>query len=70
MKALIAVVVAVVLGMAGLVVHHEMGKRGRAVGPAIDEGAEVATISTGDPVDVAAHVPRQGLTIIEFTAEF
>jgi hypothetical protein len=70
MKILIAIVAAVVLGMVGLVVHHESGKRGRTAGTSVDEGAEVATISTGEPVDIEAHVPRQGLTIVEFTAEF
>ena len=37
---------------------------------AADTGAVVATVSTGQRVDIEAHVARQGLTIVEFTAEF
>ena len=58
------------LGMVGFVAHHEMTKQRAPAGPAIDEAAEVATISTGETVDIEPHVPRQGLTIVEFTADF
>lgn len=70
MRALIAIAVLVVLGTVGAVVMHERGKNRGPVGPRIDEGAVVATISTGERVDIEAHVPRQGLTIVEFTADF
>ena len=69
MKALIAVVVALVLGLVGFVVVHESNKQ-RSSGPVVDEFAVSAVISTGERVDIDAHVPRQGLTIVEFTADF
>ncbi|MGE3172109.1 MAG: hypothetical protein AB7O97_05735 [Planctomycetota bacterium] len=68
MKALIAAVVALVLGMAAFVVIHERGKdRGAATRGA---DARVLTISTGEQVDVEAHVRPDGATLVEFTAEF
>lgn len=72
LKSLIAVGVLVVAGMFGVVVHHEVGKRNAPPPPrvVVDEGAEVATISTGQEVDVAAHVPTTDFTLVEFTADF
>ena len=69
MKLLIAAAVLLVLGTVGVVVLHERGKA-HGHGPASDASAAVATISTGDRVDIEAHVPRRGLTIVEFTADF
>jgi hypothetical protein len=31
---------------------------------------KIQTISTGDEVDLAAHLPASGRTVIEFTAEW
>jgi hypothetical protein len=72
LKSLIAVGVLVVAGMVGVVVHHELGKRGAPAVPrvVVDEGAEVATISTGQEVDIAVHVPTKDFTLVEFTADF
>lgn len=69
LKALITVGVLLVCGMIGVVVHHERGKERR---PRLvqNEAAEVATISHGECVELADHVPSQGLTIVEFTGEF
>lgn len=72
LKSLIAVGALVVAGMVGVVVHHEVGKRGAPAAPraVVDEAAEVATISSGQEVDVAAHVPTKDFTLVEFTADF
>lgn len=70
MRVLIAAAVLFVLGTVGFVVLRERGKTRVATGAASDSSADVATISTGDRVDIEAHVPRQGLTIVEFTADF
>lgn len=70
MRVLLVLAVLLVLGMAGVVVVHERGKTRNARGPAIDPDAVVATISTGERVDIEAHVARRGLTIVEFTADF
>ena len=70
MRIIIAAAILLVVGMVGFVVMSERGRANRLRTPRIDEGAEVATISTGERVDIDAHVPRQGLTIVEFTADF
>jgi hypothetical protein len=59
-----------VLGMVGAVVWHERGRERTGRAAATDESIAVATISRGESVDVAAHVARRGLTIVEFTADF
>lgn len=71
LKSLVAVGVLVVVGVVGVVVHHEIGKRSATSVPktTVDEAAEVATVSTGQEVDVAAHVPSEGLTLVGFTAD-
>jgi len=70
LKVAIAVTVALVLGAVGFVVHHESQKPRRQMQPVIGAAEEVSTISTGERVDVERHVPREGLVIVEFTAEF
>ena len=47
-----------------------MGKTGPTGTPPADEATEVAVISTGETVDIDARVPRRGLTLVEFTADF
>jgi hypothetical protein len=58
------------LTMVGVVVTSDRGRSHRSRSAPVDEGAEVATIARGERVDIAAFVPRQGLTIVEFTADF
>ncbi|HLQ36253.1 MAG TPA: hypothetical protein VK348_00525 [Planctomycetota bacterium] len=69
MKAIIALVVALVLGMVGLVVHQQTHKV-RIRPTVVNEDVVVETISTGEQVDIDAHVPGKGLTIVEFSAAF
>lgn len=69
MKALVAGAVVLVLGLAGAVVVYERNK-GRTAGPGAHEGTAVLTISTGEAVDIDANVPRRGLVIVEFTADW
>jgi hypothetical protein len=66
----VAPAVVLALGTVGVMAMRERGRNLRSKAPSIDESAEVATISTGERVDIGAHVPRQGLTIVEFTADF
>ena len=70
LKVAIAAVTLLVLGSVAFVVHHEQQKPRRQKAPAVGEAEEVATIATGERVDLDAHVPRTGLTIVEFTADF
>ncbi|HEX6810911.1 MAG TPA: hypothetical protein VF384_04735 [Planctomycetota bacterium] len=70
LKVAIAVVTALVLGSVAFVVRHEQQKPRRLKAPVAGEAEEVATITTGERVDLDAHVPRTGLTIVEFTAAF
>jgi hypothetical protein len=67
---LIAAAILLAVGIVGFVVMNERGRANRLRTARIDEGVQVATISTGERVDIDAHVPRQGLTIVEFTADF
>ena len=68
-KLFVAGLMLALAGFVGFVAHHESKKtRGPAAGSADD--AEVSTISTGQRVDVDAHIAAKDLTIVEFTAEF
>jgi hypothetical protein len=67
MRTLIAAVIVLVLAMAAMVVVHESNRGAHRV-PAT--GERVATISTGEAVDIDATVPGQGTTIVEFSADF
>ncbi len=71
-KALVASVCVFALGMVGFVVQHQSGKQAPAATDheAAAEVPDVAILSTGQKVDIQARVPRQGLTIVEFTADF
>lgn len=46
----------------------------RAPAPRVTTGVysplKVQTISTGEQVDLAAHMPDQGRTVVEFTADW
>lgn len=66
----VAAAVVLAIGTIGFMAMRERGRTLRSHAARIDESADVATISTGERVDIDAHVPRQGLTIVEFTAEF
>jgi hypothetical protein len=70
LKAAIAAVAALILGSVAFVVHHEKQKQRPPRGPAALEQEQIATISTGERVDLDAHVPSSGLTVVEFTADF
>ena len=74
MRYLIALFVLVALSIVGLIAHRELHPRGGGaaagkVGASATREA-VATIAVGERVDVNAHVPRQGLTVVAFTADF
>ncbi len=65
MKVLIGIVVAVILGLGGIVFTHERG------GPsASGSHAKIQTISTGQTVDLAPHLRAGTWTMVEFTAEW
>jgi len=70
MKALIVGAIAVIIAMAAAPMIGRHGQATPAAGPVINEYAAVATISTGAAVDLQVHVPREGLTLVEFTADF
>lgn len=70
LKALIAFVCLLVLGTVGLVVNKEMHRAPRPVPKAVDEGEAVVTISHGETVALERHIASQGLTLVEFTADF
>ena len=65
MKVLIALTVAVVLGLAGIIVTHE---RGGSSASTTGSQAKIATISTGQTVDLAPHLRDGTWTVVEFTA--
>ena len=66
MKWLIAFAAVVVLGLAGVVVTHEMRSSSSASG----SNQKIATISTGERVDLAPHLRPGTWTVVEFTAEW
>ena len=70
MKAFLAIVVLLICGMVGFVAWHESSKTFDMTGPATEELGVVATISKGQRVEIGPTVPRHGVTIVEFTAEF
>ena len=71
-----AILVALALaGVIGFVVHKHQQRGAAAAGPSTTGGtlatdAKVATLTVADRVDIAAHVPRSGYTVVEFTADF
>lgn len=69
MRLLILGALALVMGGIGFVVVHESGKR-RVPRSVANPSATIAVVSTGDRVDLSEHVPREGLCIVEFTADF
>ncbi len=70
LKVAIAAVVMLMLGSVAFVVHHQNSKPKRARAAALMAAEEVATISTGERVNVESYVTSSGLLIVEFTAEF
>ncbi len=66
MKWLIAFAAVVVLGLAGVVVTHEMRSSSSASG----SNQKIATISTGERVELAPHLRAGTWTVVEFTAEW
>ncbi|MCA8975648.1 MAG: hypothetical protein KDC98_13080 [Planctomycetes bacterium] len=71
MKWLIAVAAVLILGIAGIILTHVPAKRSStsAAGRA-GSNEVIATISTGEEVDIDSNVPSRGTTIVEFTADF
>jgi len=67
MKWLIVLGTALVLGLGGVVVLHESG-RSPVQFASSDE--KIATISTGDEVDLEAHLRPGTWTVVEFTADW
>ena len=63
MKWLIALCLVLVAGLVGVVVTHDRAGGGT-------DGAKIATISTGQKVDIDAQL-RDGIwTVVEFTADW
>ena len=70
MRILLVIAVVVVLGMVGIVVHHE-STRTRGPAPTLgDAGPRVATISHGEVVDIDAQLVEGQWTVVEFGAEW
>lgn len=69
MRLFIIAALALVLGGVGFVVMHQSGKQ-RAPKSIVNPSATIAVISNGERVDLSEHVPREGLCIVEFTADF
>ena len=71
MRILLALIACAILGLVGFVVVKEQQRSSLPVsvgGVASDEA--VATISTGEAVDVASRIAPDGLTIVCFSADF
>lgn len=72
MRIFIAVAVLLAAALVGLIVHKEIGRResaGLATGR-LATAAPIATITVGERTDIDAAIPRDGYTVVEFTAEF
>ncbi|MBL8732023.1 MAG: hypothetical protein JNN13_06610 [Planctomycetes bacterium] len=76
MRFLLLLTVVLALGLAGLIgfVVHKEWHRGRS-GPSTTAGTlasthPVATISKGERIDIDAHIPHEGFTVVEFSADF
>ena len=67
MKWLIAIPVVLMLALGGFMVMHNSGG-----GPSSGTGSHqnVATISTGEAVDLAPHLRAGTWTVVEFTADW
>jgi len=70
LKAIIAFVTLLVLGMVGFVVHKEWNRPARVVPRAVDEDESIVTISTGQVVALERHIASKDLTIVEFYGAF
>ncbi len=68
-KFFVAGLMLLLAGFVGFVIQHENG-RAQVAADERDAPAEVATISTGERVDVSAHIVAKDLTLVEFTAAF
>jgi hypothetical protein len=69
-KVLIALLVVLVLGTVGMVIHHEVSRGPRIKVAAVDENESMVTISKGEKVDIESHVASKGITIVEFYGVF
>ena len=74
MRSLIIALVCAVLAMMAVVGIKE-GRRVSLPAPEASQAnpnseGKIVTISTGEKVDIEAHVPKTGLTVIEFRADF
>tara|TARA_R110002072_G_scaffold46591_10_gene129160 strand:- start:175461 stop:175676 length:216 start_codon:yes stop_codon:yes gene_type:complete len=71
MRILLALIACALLGLVGFVVVKEQqrGSLPASVGGGASDQA-VATISTGEAIDVASRIPTDGLTIVCFSADF
>ena len=67
MKWLIAFAAVVVLGLGGVMFTH---KRGSSSSSAPGVNQKIATISTGETVDLAPHLRAGTWTVVEFTADW
>ena len=70
MRILVILGVVLLLGMVGVVMTHEPG--GSASGGAGNRAslAPIEILSHGEAVDIDAHVPTAGWTVVEFTADW
>ena len=67
MRWLLALGGALVAGLAGIVLLHERSSSPTAVAPS---GGKVATISSGEAVDLESHLRPGTWTVVEFTADW
>ena len=76
MRILIALAVFVALVVAGVIGFVVVNETSRGEAPvsssvgSLASAAKIATISNGERVDIAAHIPRDGHTVVMFTADF
>lgn len=65
-----AVVIALMLGVVGWKQLTAPPRSTPTRSVAVMSLEKIQTISTGDEVDLAAHLPSSGRTVVEFTAEW
>lgn len=71
MRLFLILVACAVLGMVGVVVMHESQRGGNGGSSGgVASSAAIETVSTGEAVDLESIIPREGLTIVCFCADF
>ena len=67
MKWLLALGGILLVGLAGIVVFHERGESPSSESPS---SGKIATISSGEEVDLESHLRPGVWTVVEFTADW